>query len=461
MSKHPKKRTIMRALKINEISGVDVPAQEGAKVIIMKRNDVTKDMDAVVLLTGVEEGHSHEVRIFRGATGGSTGFSLKPETEGKDSTNHDHPWIMTAQGEIIIGMNDGHSHEVEADQFTQALMAMASSRLADEVAGSMGKSELSSERRKELTDEGKALPDGSFPIVSKADLKNAIQAFSRATDKAQVARHIKSRADALEATDILPGDGPLADLLTSEDSEQDAGNTGTVRTQESKTMVDKTEKTEAETQVADLTAQLDRANKVSELNDVEKAYLAKLDDAAKDTFLAKSAEDRATEVEAVVKAATDADPIVYTTKGGIELRKSAGEVLIALAKSNDELVAANKVLVASSESASYEKRVAEDFAHIPGDTATRVAMLKAIDGIEDKDQREAALNALKAQNEAMSKAFDTLGNTGSPVPGSASDELDKLAKAHQVANPGMSYEIAYDTISQTTKGAELYAKTVN
>ncbi len=34
------KRTIMRSLQINEMSGVDVPAQEGAVALIMKRAGV-------------------------------------------------------------------------------------------------------------------------------------------------------------------------------------------------------------------------------------------------------------------------------------------------------------------------------------------------------------------------------------------------------------------------------------
>ena len=36
-SRAGRKRRIMRALKINEISGVDVPAQESAVAVIMKR----------------------------------------------------------------------------------------------------------------------------------------------------------------------------------------------------------------------------------------------------------------------------------------------------------------------------------------------------------------------------------------------------------------------------------------
>lgn len=51
---------------------------------------------------------------------------------------------------------------------------------------------------------GAALPDGSFPIVSKTDLGNAVQAYGRASDKAKAKAHIISRAKDLGATGMLP-----------------------------------------------------------------------------------------------------------------------------------------------------------------------------------------------------------------------------------------------------------------
>jgi hypothetical protein len=60
--------------------------------------------------------------------------------------------------------------------------------------------------RKHLATEGKALPDGSYPIVTVGDLKNAIQAIGRASDPARAKAHIIKRAKALDATDALPAD---------------------------------------------------------------------------------------------------------------------------------------------------------------------------------------------------------------------------------------------------------------
>lgn len=63
---------------------------------------------------------------------------------------------------------------------------------------------FSAERRRQLAKEGKALPDGSYPIVNERDLRNAIQAYGRASDLPRARRHIIKRARALGATALLP-----------------------------------------------------------------------------------------------------------------------------------------------------------------------------------------------------------------------------------------------------------------
>lgn len=63
---------------------------------------------------------------------------------------------------------------------------------------------FSAEQRRTLAKKGHALPDGSFPIVNRDDLSNAIQAFGRAKDKEKAKRHIIKRARALGATEMLP-----------------------------------------------------------------------------------------------------------------------------------------------------------------------------------------------------------------------------------------------------------------
>ena len=66
------------------------------------------------------------------------------------------------------------------------------------------KREFSAEEREQAASTGAALPDGSFPIKTVADLENAVHAYGRAKDKAKAKAHIISRAHTLGATDKLP-----------------------------------------------------------------------------------------------------------------------------------------------------------------------------------------------------------------------------------------------------------------
>ncbi len=227
-------------------------------------------------------------------------------------------------------------------------------------------------------------------------------------------------------------------------------------------MTDETKKAEGnEPMVEDLQKQLDRANSIVALGSEERAYFDTLKgETAQDAFLAKSADERQAEVETVAKAKQDADPVLYTTADGVELRKSVGAALIAMAKSNDAIRKENEALRQQRDRDALEKRAEEEFSHLPGDVKTRASMLKAVEGIPDEAQREAALNALKAQNDALAKAFETHGVGGQPAQGSADSELNQLAK-DLAEKENTSFEKAYAQVLGTEQGKKLYAETVN
>ena len=65
--------------------------------------------------------------------------------------------------------------------------------------------EFDEKERKKLAKTGAAMPGGEFPIETIGDLKNAIQAIGRAKDPVAAKAHIKSRAKALGAEELLPG----------------------------------------------------------------------------------------------------------------------------------------------------------------------------------------------------------------------------------------------------------------
>lgn len=48
------------------------------------------------------------------------------------------------------------------------------------------------------------MPDGSFPIVTTEDLRNAIKAYGRSKNKAATKAHIKKRARALGKSGMVP-----------------------------------------------------------------------------------------------------------------------------------------------------------------------------------------------------------------------------------------------------------------
>ena len=63
---------------------------------------------------------------------------------------------------------------------------------------------FSEEQRTSLAKEGMAMPDGSYPIKSESDLRNAIQAYGRAKDKEAVKRHIMKRAKDMGKESLIP-----------------------------------------------------------------------------------------------------------------------------------------------------------------------------------------------------------------------------------------------------------------
>jgi len=364
-----KKRT---ALKIAEISGVDVPAQEGAKALIMKRHE-TPELPAEPVVKGSKEDvHDARSELAKSAalTSATDGHTHLLYTSGPDGDwdagttswhdDHSHPWVRMEDGSIVLGEVNGHTHQIAA--MTKAVNP--------EAAGEAG----------------------TTVVEKEADMPN----------------DTKKAAPTVE----------------------------------------------------DLQKQLDRANAVAALNDAQKSHFNSLEADAQDVFLAKSAEDRQAEVDAVEKAKTEADPVVYKTLDGLELRKSAGEALIAMAKSNDAIRKENAALKASAADEAIRKRAETELEHLPGDLDARVALLKSVEAIEDETQRAAALNALKAQNTAMAGAFKSTGHGGNPVQKSAEAQLDDLAKAH-AEEKGVSFAKAYTAVLDTPKGQELYQQTLN
>ena len=109
------------------------------------------------------------------------------EIDGLDGKSYDV--FVSLDGEVL-GYDKYEDEDVEA--------------IDDEVAEIALKRAFTEQQREEMAKDGTALADGSFPISTKEDLANAIQAFGRASDKAAAKRHIMQRANALGAESLIP-----------------------------------------------------------------------------------------------------------------------------------------------------------------------------------------------------------------------------------------------------------------
>ena len=339
--KKPKRR-IMRALKINEISGVDNPAQQGAIATIMKRNDgqdFEKYASGPAVLTTSENGHSHVIYL-----NSYDGVALNGGTTSHQD-DHSHPWIMDPDGNVVIGEARGHTHGVQA--------------MSKTVNGNQGDNDM-------------------------------------------------------------------------------------------------TKTNDTDNRVKELEAELAKSNAINAMDADTRAYFDSLDDAGKDDFLAKSADERSADI---AKAA-EGKAVVFKAADGTEYTKADDPRLVQMAKDRD----ADRKRLEDAEKRAAEadlRKRADDLAHIPGTTEDRMAMLKAIDGIPDEAARKRSLEALTAQNEAIGKATVTHGHVAAtPEAGSAEAQLDELAKKHAADND-MSEAAAYDAVLKTARGQELYAQTVS
>lgn len=71
--------------------------------------------------------------------------------------------------------------------------------------------QFSDDERKRLARQGKAMPDGGYPIRNREDLVNAVRAYGRGNNKEEVKKWIKKRAKELDAEQYLPDNWQVDD----------------------------------------------------------------------------------------------------------------------------------------------------------------------------------------------------------------------------------------------------------
>lgn len=434
-------KTVMNSFRMDEISAVDRPAQQEAKATIMKRDSgELEKANYAMAITTMTGGHSHLVTL-----GGGDYLRRAGDTSIVDG--HCHPWIMNEAGDVIVGHAMGHNHGIEVI-----------SKTMDDTT----KREFSPGERESAAEGGAAMPDGSYPIETVSDLQNAIQAFGRAKNPEAVARHIQRRARALDATNLLPDSGVLADLLGKNDP---ASNTETA---DDLGQVEDNSMTQQATQTADIAAvekkfqeQLDTLTKRAEraealvaMTEAHRTFAKSLVNATEaDAFIAASEAER----DQQVAKAQDANAVVYKAMDGSVFRKSDDPRLATMAREMDEEKKKRMKMEAEAYKADLEKRASE-LTHIPGDLNVRVSLLKGIDTLP-AEEKSAAVAALKAQNEKLGKAYATLGTTFAPSTDDSLDPLDALA-SEIAKRDGITFEKAYTKALNTAEGKKLYNRHV-
>lgn len=214
------------------------------------------------------------------------------------------------------------------------------------------KRKFSTEERKALAESGKALSDGSFPIVNTSDLRNAISSFGRAAGKARARKHIIKRARALGATEMLPetwnvskmsgsaesaltGIGANVDLSAIEDQELRKSIEDVIAESEMK-ITDLTKQVEELTPEDPEKAVKDAPEEVQAILKAQEKELAKVrEDLAKERTVRRNAEyvEKAKPLSALLGKADEMGPILA------ELSDKAPD---AYAKLESALVAASQ-----------------------------------------------------------------------------------------------------------------------
>lgn len=217
-----------------------------------------------------------------------------------------------------------------------------------------------------------------------------------------------------------------------------------------------------EKRIDTLVADLATAKALASMTDAQKAHLDTLTGDAAATFLAATPEKRGE----LVEAAKAEDPIVYTSKRtGDVFRKSDDSRLVAMAKRDDERELEATALRKENRDRELKARVAKEFAHLPGGEDAQVALLEAVESIEDADARKAALAILRAQSAGSSKGFERAG-VGGEAPNAglggngrsdAERKINERAKAY-ATEKGLTFTKAYAEFTRTAEGEALLAE---
>jgi hypothetical protein len=162
--------------------------------------------------------------------------------------------------------------------------------------------------------------------------------------------------------------------------------------------------------------------------DFRKYYSGLATDEAKAEFL--KMDEKAQRI--LVRKAEDEAEDTIEIDGETITKSAVGAGAFAILKAQEKRHAALEKRLAEEqearETAEYTKQAEDEMDHLPGDTAMKARVLRAIDQqIEDDDVREALGKMLACGNKAVTAAFQRLGTDGNANDG---DEPVSKGKVH-------------------------------
>jgi hypothetical protein len=221
---------------IVEVSLVDRPANPSARI------EIAKSVNGELTMTEIEKADD----ILQEAV-----MTEGPAAEGR--TSEDRNLVCTdceGEGKVHTNTNDWNTCEmcggtglrpedspldiIQEDPSHPAANLRQDTGITDGKADEpeVEKREFTDAERADAADAGQAMPDGSYPIKTVKDLKNAIQSYGRAKDPAKVKSHIMARAKALGKESMIPENWSKAieaDTAKADGMEHDPAELAAVR----------------------------------------------------------------------------------------------------------------------------------------------------------------------------------------------------------------------------------------
>lgn len=389
-------KRVMKDFVINEISLVDAPAQQGARVTIMKRDDtfdkngdypqaaslapVQQDIEAMDFEQVLAEQKSREAvnRVRECVLDKWYALQRAFETIAGDDD--------VARADKVARMKESLAQFLDAvraesktitEAITKSLSAVPGIRELLPPDGSEGGSPMTDAEKKQIDDLQKSVAD----LTSKLEAATAKEPAKKAADLAGELDAIKARLKKAEE-----------DLEENEE-------------------------------------ELAREKKKAAMSDEEKEYMETLeDDEKRAAFMRMSGDDR----KKAMKVKKDADPVVYKSeRTGEEFRKSDDPRLVKYAKQADEDAQIAKAEREARQTAELTKRADEEpYKHLPGEAARKVDVLRAISKMAEEPRAELE-KMLAAGGKAIAAAFQTIGHSRDAVAKSAADFEKRVTEIAQ------------------------------